>query len=358
VAEFDLIELVRVRCARARDDVHLGIGDDAALLAPPEGKVLAVSTDTLVEGIHFPKDTAPADLGWKALAVNLSDLAAMGAVPAWATLNLTLPRADARWVEEFSDGFAALAREHDVALVGGDTTQGPLSITLTVHGFVREDAALRRAAARVGDVVCVTGTLGDAAAGLKLALSPDAIHVGGEVRGRLPQDQKPPSPQPSPATVKLSEERELTSALGTQSSALIARLSRPTPRIAQGLILAGRAHACIDVSDGLIADLGHICRASGVGAQIDVDALPTSSASAALFDREARHAFQLAGGDDYELCFTAPTANLDNLLIDLARSGCAATRIGRIVAGSGVRVHDANGKIIDTARVGWQHFST
>ncbi len=321
MAEFDLIDLIRSRCAHKRADVRLGIGDDAALLAVPIGQLLAVSTDTLIEGIHFPKDTVADDLGWKTLAVNLSDLAAMGATPAWATLALTLPRADARWVEEFADGFAALAREHDVALVGGDTTQGPLSVTVAVHGFVPEKAALRRASARVGDVVCVTGTLGDAAGGLRLLGERQAAWE----RGYAEQ--------------------------------LRARLDRPTPRIAQGLILAGRAHACIDVSDGLIADLGHICRASEVGAEVNADALPTSSALTALFEREARHAFQLSGGDDYELCFTAPESRIEKLLNDLARSGCAATRIGRIVAGEDVRVHDSAGTPIEIPHAGWQHFA-
>jgi len=331
VAEFELIELIRARCALARKDVRLGIGDDAALLAPPAGQLLAVSTDTLVEGIHFPKHTPPDDLGWKALAVNLSDLAAVGAQPAWATLNLTLPRAEVRWVEAFAEGFAALAREHAIALIGGDTTQGPLSITVTVHGFVREDAALRRSAARAGDVVCVTGTLGDAAAGLRLL-------QGGQ--GRREQEQ---------AVAQTAGDGQMRQ--------LIARLNRPAPRIAQGLILAGRAHACIDVSDGLVADLRHVCHASGVGAQIDVDALPTSAALAALFDREARRALQLSGGDDYELCFTAPVANVDSLLADLARSGCAAVPVGRIVAGAGVCVHDAAGIAIEIPRAGWQHFT-
>jgi thiamine-monophosphate kinase len=395
VAEFDLIELIRARCAIARDDVRLGIGDDAALLAVPAGRLLAVSTDTLVEGIHFPKDTAPFDLGWKALAVNLSDLAAMGATPAWATLNLTLPRADARWVEQFADGFVALARKHEVALVGGDTTQGPLSITITVHGLVREEAALRRAGARAGDVVCVTGTLGDAAAGLRLimasaqdnALASNGLTIEGDrgVRGRLP-DQEPPSPQPSPPMVKLSEEREQKASGATQGgakqgwqavstveergkfsitengrktfdAALMDRLNRPIPRVAQGLILAGRAHACIDISDGLVADLGHICRASGVAAEIDADALPTSDALAALFDREMRRPLQLAGGDDYELCFTAEESSVETLLADLARSGVAATSVGRIVVGAGVRVRDGARRPIEIPRAGWQHFA-
>jgi thiamine-monophosphate kinase len=259
VAEFALIDRIRKRCDATRADVRLGIGDDAALLAVPSGKLLAVSTDTLVAGVHFLPDTAARDIGWKALAVNLSDLAAMGAEPAWATLALTLPSADARWVDEFADGFAELSREHCVALVVGDTTQGPLSITVTIHGLVPAGAALTRAAARVGDGVYVTGTLGDAAAGLLLVQSN-----------------------------------------AEASAPLLERLHRPTPRVQQGLILRGRATACIDVSDGLAADLGHICDASGVGAQIDADALPASSELSAAFDANARRAFQLAGGDDYE----------------------------------------------------------
>lgn len=319
MAEFDLIDLIRARCAIEREDVHLGIGDDAALLAVPAGQALAVSTDTLVSGIHFPKDTAPFDVGWKALAVNLSDLAAMGATPAWATLALALPDADAQWVAAFADGFTALAGEFKLALVGGDTTRGPLAITVTVHGFVPEQLALRRAGAQAGDAVFVTGTLGDAAAGL-------ALRQGAARRGRG-EDQ------------------------------LIARLDRPTPRIAQGLLLRGRAHACIDVSDGLVADLGHICTASAVGAEIDLAMLPASPALLGCVADEERAPLQLAGGDDYELCFTAAPAIATELLNDLARSGCAATRIGRIVVEPGVRVRAADGGFVALPRTGWQHFS-
>ena len=328
VAEFALIDLIRARCAIAREDVRLGIGDDAALLAVPAGQMLAVSTDTLVSGVHFAKDTAPFDIGWKALAVNLSDLAAMGAAPAWATLALTVSQADREWIAAFADGFAALARQFDVALVGGDTTQGPLSITVTVHGFVPESLALRRGGAKVGDAVLVTGTLGDAAAGLKLSLPPLA---GEGAEGGMGQ--------------------------GAASTSLIERLNRPTPRVAQGLLLRGRAHACIDVSDGLVADLGHVCKASDVGAEIDIALLPDSPALRELFDAGARAPLQLAGGDDYELCFTAPTATVDTLLGELARSGCAAACIGRVVAEPGVRVRDARGDPFELPRGGWQHFS-
>jgi thiamine-monophosphate kinase len=323
VAEFDLIALIRERCAAAREDVRLGIGDDAALLAPPPGQLLAVSTDTLVAGVHFPESTPPADIGWKALAVNLSDLAAMGATPAWATLALTLMHADAAWVGQFAEGFAALAGEFRLALVGGDTTQGPLTLTVTVHGFVAEGTALLRSGARSGDVVCVTGTLGDAAAGLRCATQTEGVALAAAAQ-----------------------------------QALRERLQRPRPRVAQGLVLRGHATACIDVSDGLLADLGHVCAASAVGAELDADRLPASPALlAACADDVTRRQLQLAGGDDYELCFTAPEALADRLLQDLARSGCGATRIGRIVAGSGVRVHDAQGAALAVGARGWEHFA-
>ena len=319
MSEFDLIDIIRKHCAIARDDVRLGIGDDAAILAVPANHQLVVSTDTLVSGVHFPEATSAADVGWKSLAVNLSDLAAMGATPAWATLALTLPVPNRRWVEAFSDGFASLAREFKLALVGGDTTQGPLSITVTVHGFVPNNTALLRSGARVGDFIFVTGTLGDAAGGLHLMAS---------------------------------DEQRIDS-----TKELLQRLNRPTPRVAQGLVLRGRARSCIDISDGLLADLGHICVASGVGGEVDVDVLPTSSALNAGFKRDERRGLQLSGGDDYELCFTAPEDIAMELLGDLARSGCGATRIGRIVEGTGVRVVDAAGNAVTVSRRGWEHFA-
>ena len=326
MAEFELIERIRQRCASTREDVRLGIGDDAALLAVPLGQALAVSTDTLVEGVHFPIGTRAFDIGWKSLAVNLSDLAAMGATPAWATLALTLPQSDTGWIEAFADGFAALAREFKLALVGGDTTQGPLCITITVHGFVPEPLALRRAGARDGDAVYVTGTLGDAAAGLRCLDKNDA-----------------------------EAERLLCAPLHTREF-LIERLNRPTPRVASGSVLRGRAGACIDISDGLLADLGHVCAASGLAAELELETLPASSALLSLFDGESLSALQLAGGDDYELCFTAAPSAAPQLLNDLARTGCGATRIGRVVAGSGVRVRDAQGNELMPPRRGWQHF--
>jgi thiamine-monophosphate kinase len=321
--EFRLIERIRELTAQPRDDVRVGIGDDAAVLAPPPGQELAVAIDTLVEGVHFPRGTAPADLGWKALAVNLSDLAAMGASPAWALLALTLPNADAAFVEGFAEGFAQLARPQRLALVGGDTTRGPLTISVAVHGFVPPGQALTRAGARVGDAVLVTGTLGDAAAGLHAL-------------------QHPPRDDGGRAGLR---------------SFLIERLNRPTPRLAAGIALRGQATACIDVSDGLLADLGHICAASGVGAEIEAAWLPRSSALLELYDEASALHFALGGGDDYELCFTVPPARVAELQAGLARLGCGATKIGRMVEGEGVRVRAADGAWLATDRAGWEHFA-
>ena len=313
--EFDLVARIRARAAM-RDDVVLGIGDDAALLRVPPGRLLAVATDTLNAGVHFPDDSAAADIGWKALAVNLSDLAAMGARPAWCTLSLSLPSADPAWLDAFLDGFLALAATHDVALVGGDTTRGPLSVGVTVHGFVDAGAVLRRDAARVGDDIWVTGTLGEAAAALAQWRAGAAV-----------------------------------------DPALRARLDRPVPRVASGLALAGLANAAIDLSDGLLADLGHVCRASGVGARLDVDALPASPALRAHFDVAARRALQAAGGDDYELCFSAATAQRGAIDGLAATSGVAMTRIGRIVAGAGVDAVDGLGRAWQARAAGYEHFA-
>jgi thiamine-monophosphate kinase len=327
MAEFDLIEIIRARCAISRADVRLGIGDDAAVVAMPADHELAICTDTMVEGVHFPARTAAADIGWKSLAVNLSDLAAMGSTPAWATLALTLPSAEPDFVARFADGFAELAAQHHVALIGGDTTRGPLTITVTVHGFVPPGQALRRDRARVGDLVFVTGTLGDAAAGLRCLDRHDA--------------------QASNLFAAPDDTREF----------VIGRLNRPQPRIAAGAVLRGLVGACIDVSDGLLADLGHIAARSGVGIEIDADRLPTSPALFALFDGDARLALQLAGGDDYELAFTVAEAQADAMIRDLSRIGCGVTRIGRVVEGSAVRVIDAYGNPIKMPQRGWEHFT-
>ena len=313
LAEFDLIDRIRARTP-ARVDVLLGIGDDAALLQVPPGRQLVVSADTLNVGVHFPESTAAADIGWKSLAVNLSDLAAMGATPAWCTLSLSLPRVDAAWIDAFLDGFLGLATLHAVALVGGDTTRGPLSIAVTAMGLVEPGCALRRDAARPGDDVWVTGTLGDAAAALEAVIAGNRIAP--ELRGRL---------------------------------------DRPVPRIGAGQRLSALAHACIDLSDGLMADLGHLCRRSGVGAEIGLDQLPASAWLAAV-ETERRWPWQACGGDDYELCFTAAPRNRDLIVQAMDFAGIAATRIGRIVAGQGVHALDAHGARWQPARTGYQHF--
>lgn len=313
--EFDLIDRIRARAA-ARADVRLGIGDDAALLQVPPGQLLASSTDTLNVGVHFPPETGAAEIGWKALAVNLSDLAAMGAEPAWCTLSLSLPLPDAAWLDRFLDGFLALAEAHGIALVGGDTTRGPLSVCVGVQGFVPADVALRRDAARVGDEIWVTGTLGDAAAALV------------QWRARAPID-----------------------------ASLRARLDRPTPRVAAGLALRGLAHACIDVSDGLKADLGHVLHASGVGARLDLQRLPTSPALAAGFARDARLDLQLGGGDDYELCFTAAPAQRAAIARVLAACGTEACVIGDITGRPGLEL-DGSPPGWTPRAAGWDHFRT
>ena len=311
--EFDLIARIRARVA-TRADVVLGIGDDAALLAPPPGRQLVVTADTLNDGVHFPRGTSPADVGWKALAVNLSDLASMGAEPAWCTLSLSLPQSDPAWIEGFLDGFLDLAGQHGIALVGGDTTRGPLSIAVTAMGLVEPGRALRRDGARVGDEVWVTGTLGDAAGGLALL------------------DREP-------------------------VPALRARLDRPTPRVAAGRALAGIATACVDVSDGLLADLGHVCARSHVAARIDVDALPASAALREAFGEADRIALQASGGDDYELCFTAPADAGADIGAVSAQLGLRITRIGRIMAGEGVHPLDADGRTWSPPRRGYDHFA-
>ncbi|WP_430387981.1 thiamine-phosphate kinase [Dyella sp. 20L07] len=324
--EFRLIDRIRERTAQGREDVQLGIGDDAALVAPPVGQELAIAIDTMVEGVHFPHGTDPADIGWKSLAVNLSDLASMGASPAWALLALTLPRQSAEQVQQFIDGyaegFAQLAQPHRLALIGGDTTRGTLTVSVAVHGFVPPGKALTRSGARAGDVVLVTGTLGDAAAGLQCLQRSARIDDGD---GR--------------------------------AAYLIERLNRPTPRLAAGMALRERASACIDISDGLLADLGHICEASGLGAEIEAPLLPRSSMLLGAFDDATALDFALAGGDDYELCFTVPPSLVADVQTDLARLGCGATRIGRMIEGSGVRVRDEHGQWLETTQRGWDHFA-
>lgn len=320
MGEFDLIERLRAVAPVAGAGLVLGIGDDAALLDIPEGQQLVACTDTLNEGVHFLPDTAPDAIGHKALAVNLSDLAAMGAEPHSALLNLSLPAADSAWLDAFIDGFSALAREHRVLLAGGDTTRGPLSVTVTALGRVPAGAALARAGAREGDRIVISGVPGEAAVGLQA------------LRDRT----RPDTPG---------------------MAAAIRRLQMPTPRVALGMRLRGIASACIDISDGLAADLGHILAASGVGARIRAADLPVSAVLDALpADRRAR--CQLAGGDDYELCLACPAAQLHQLDAIADEAGVALSVIGEVVKDPGLVVLGPDGQpMAPETGAGFDHFS-
>lgn len=316
MGEFDIIRRFFADQAGMRDDVSLGIGDDAALLKVPPGNELAVSTDSLVAGVHFPGDLAADAIGHRALASNLSDLAAMGATPAWVVMALTLPEPDEAWLEGFSRGFFALARRHGVALVGGNMARGPLNVTLTVLGHVPEGRALTRAGAQVGDLVYVTGHLGDAAAGLKLLQAGEA---------------------------------------GLEHPC-VRRFAFPEPRLAAGLALRGLASAAIDVSDGLLADLGHLLEARGFGAKLSLDRLPLSGELLGLHGQDEAWTLALTGGDDYELCFTMPPAQAAAAEARLRERGCIATCIGAVESTPGVHCVDRSGRVHEYPRSGHRHF--
>lgn len=292
-------------------ELLVGIGDDGAVLRPREGRDQVVVTDTLVEGRHFPAEFDAADIGWRALAVNLSDIAAMGAVPRIAFLNLTLPVAEHEWLSAFAHGFFALADQSGVRLAGGDTTQGPLTLTVTVIGEVKQNKSVLRNGAKPGDCICVSGSLGDAAAGLEV----------------LQQ--------------------------GTGSAnALTDRFRKPEPRLALGRNLAGIASAAIDISDGLMADLGHILEASGAGARVQLSSLPISGALADY--SECAPDYALAGGDDYELCFCIPEKNLPELRA--MDNGCDITCIGEVTSERSLVVLDHAGNHYQPSRRSWEHF--
>ena len=320
LSEFDLIKKFFVR--NRPGHAVLGIGDDCALLAPTPGQQMAISSDLLVEGRHFFRGANPRLLGHKCLAVNLSDLAAMGAKPLAFTLALALPRADPHWLAEFSAGLFALADAHGCELVGGDTTKGPLAINITIFGELAPGQALRRAAAVAGDDLWISGTLGDARLALAAyqndyALDADSLHTAG------------------------------------------LRMHAPTPRIALGRALAegGLAHAALDISDGLVGDLGHILAASGVGATLDLDALPAGPVLAAQA-RSLRHRFTLAGGDDYELCFTAAPGQRTAITAAGQATATLVTRVGTIDAQAGLRLVDAAGAPLQLDVAGFDHFSS
>lgn len=318
LSEFDVIARYFTRPPRQTGCVALGIGDDCALLSPAPGFQLAISTDMLVEGRHFFAGTDPGKLGHKSLAVNLSDLASMAARPIAFTLALALPDTNPGWLQAFSDGMLALAETYDCELIGGDTTKGPLNICITVFGELPPGQALQRDRAQTGDDIWVSGSLGDARLALaamrgEIALASDALRCAAE------------------------------------------RLERPMPRVALGLALRGIARAAIDISDGLFGDLGHILERSNQGARLDVDALPIGPLLSRQ-PRDVRRAFALAGGDDYELCFTAAPAERAAVLAAAASAGIEVARVGTIDSQPGLRTVDADGAPLLMNAVSFDHF--
>lgn len=316
--EFQLIYDLIAPTAYRRRDVELGIGDDGAVLNLAAGESLVVVADTLVVDRHFPATLPAADIGYRAAAVNLSDIAAMGAEPRWATLALTMPAMDEVWVREFLGGLRAGLCDFNVALVGGDTTRGPLTVTLQLMGAVPIGRALTRRAARPGDLVYASGTLGDAAAGLRL------------IQGHC----------------------ESTDA----SRYLMDRFVRPTPRVRLGQALRDLATSCIDVSDGLLADLGHIATQSACRIVLPADTVPQSAALCASCSADEALRLALTGGDDYELAFTLPEGMEEAATRAAHVAACQITRIGRIESGAGVVVLDATGRELDFAALGYRHF--
>lgn len=318
LSEFELIERYFRGCGAKRADVHLGVGDDAAVLESPAGMELVAAVDSLVDGVHFPHGSPAASVGHRALAVNLSDLAAMGARPAWALLALTIPRADESWLSEFAAGMAALARAHDVALVGGDTTSGPLCVTVQILGHVPRSCALLRSGGRAGDAVFVSGSPGDAAAGL--AIEQDKLAASGETGTYL---------------------RE--------------RFLYPTPRNALGERLRDYASACIDVSDGLLGDAAKLARASACGVEIRYEDLPVSEALERVAGAERARELALTGGDDYELCFAVRPAHVGRFLAELPPERWGYSRIGTLREAPGADVL-RDGTVMVFSHSGFDHF--
>jgi thiamine-monophosphate kinase len=317
LGEFDIIARYFSRSS-PRGDVLLGVGDDAALLTPAPGQALVAATDTLVEGRHFLPGTPADAIGHQALAVNLSDLAAMGAEPAWALLSLSMPHSDERWLAGFADGLYALAERHGVALVGGDTVSGPLVVTIEVLGFVPPAVALRRSGAQAGDLIIVSGAPGVAAAGLEELRSGRATFQSKDARVR--------------------------------------RFLRAEPRLALGRALRGFATAAMDVSDGLLGDLGKLARSSGVGACIDLERLPLAPELAA-YPLAEQERLVLHGGDDYELLFTLPAEHCGHVAQLAEAGGCSLRCIGSMVQGEGVDCH-RDGVRVDVAGKGYDHFAS
>lgn len=320
LGEFELIDRYFRGCGAKRADVKLGIGDDAALLESPAGEQLVATIDTLVEGRHFPAGSSPESIGHRALAVNLSDLAAMGADPAWSLLALTLPKVDEPWLAGFAAGFTQLANRHGVALVGGNTTAGPLCVSVQALGHVPPGKALRRDGGRPDDILFVSGTPGDAAAGL-------AIEQGNlQVRNCA------------------------------DDAYLRGRFLFPTPRVELGRRLRGLASACIDVSDGLFSDAGKLTAASGCGMEIAYSAVPVSASLIAAIGAERARLLALTGGEDYELCFSVPAYALEALARDLPAAEWGYVRIGNLHAAAD-RIVTRDGSVMNFSHSGFDHFA-
>lgn len=316
--EFHLIEQYFTGRCRERSDVELSIGDDCALVSPAADKAIAISCDTLVEGVHFLSDMPAHALGFKSLAVNLSDLAAMGAEPAWMTLAITLPNVDEPWLKEYSSGLFEAADYYGVSLVGGDTTRGPRSFTITINGIVPKERALIRSGAKNGDWIFVTGTLGDAALGLDI------------IQGKR----------------VVAEEH---------SEFLIKRHYYPTPRVSAGLALRGLASSAIDLSDGLTADIHHLMKQSQVGAVINIEQLPLSEAMLQSIDIDLAYQYASSGGEDYELLFTVPEAQKATLETALMSSGVRFTQIGQITTGETLKLVK-DGQDFTQSTASFKHF--
>jgi thiamine-monophosphate kinase len=317
--EFELIKHYFASQVEHRSDVLLGIGDDAALVKVKPGHELVITTDTLVEGIHFPQDTLPYDIGHKSLAVNLSDLAAMGATPAWVTMALTLPHANQDWIQAFCTGFFNLAHRFNVQLIGGDLTRGPLSITVQALGLVPAKKARLRSLAKAGDLIYVSGTVGDAGLALK------------HVQKKIQVDKR-------------------------YEEVILTRLNRPEPRLALGEQLRDIAHALIDISDGLAADLGHILEQSGVGGHLYVDQLPLSDALRHTLASDEAIALALTAGDDYELCFTLAPEKRVEWEKKQASLACPCTYIGEVSSQPGLVLGYQDGRNYHGLIQGYQHF--
>jgi thiamine-monophosphate kinase len=312
-------EIIKIFFDRPVSQTILGVGDDAALIEIPSGHQLVISTDMLVAGRHFFPDTDPYKLGYKSLAVNLSDIAAMGAAPRWVTLALALPEANENWIRDFSKGFCDLAEQYKVDLIGGDTNRGPLNICVEIMGLVPAGKALRRDGAKAGDQIWVSGELGNAA--LALANLQQKI--------KLPDDE---------------------------STALLKALYMPKPRVELGLKLREVAHSAIDISDGLVSDLAHILERSKLGARVYFDKIPRSSILNKYIGNEIVKTCLLGGGDDYELCFTAPLARSNDILSISKAMNLPLTCIGEIVQDKKLTVLDSVGNEMQMMQAGFDHF--